>query len=85
MVVLFVLAASTSNSQETTSARQVRLTITITDKSGRYVGTLGKDQVSAKMTLRLRTQPNKYLEHLRVSDYEKSTRLDTGGSLTGAA
>jgi Ca-activated chloride channel family protein len=46
MVVLGALAASTTNSQDTTSARQVRLTITITDKSGRYVGALRKDQVT---------------------------------------
>lgn len=46
MVVVFALNASAVKSQDTTSARQVRLTITITDKSGRYVGTLRKDQVT---------------------------------------
>jgi VWFA-related protein len=45
-VVLFVLTASATSSQEKTPARQVRLTITITDKSGRYVSALRKNQVT---------------------------------------
>jgi Ca-activated chloride channel family protein len=44
--VLLALTASATKSQEPTPARQVRLTITVTDKSRRYVSSLRKDQVT---------------------------------------
>lgn len=44
--VLFALTASAAKSQESTPPRQVRLTITVRDKSGRYVSSLRKDQIT---------------------------------------
>jgi Ca-activated chloride channel homolog len=46
VAVLFALTAAATNSQETTPGRQVKLTVTITDKSRRYIGGLSKDQVT---------------------------------------
>jgi VWFA-related protein len=46
VAILFAVTASATNSQDPIPGRQVKLTVTITDKTRRYIGGLGKDQVT---------------------------------------